>query len=452
MNKGNVFLISLGCDKNLVDSEQMLGDIVDAGYTIVNDEYEADYVIVNTCSFIHDAKEESVNTILEMGELKAENLKGLIGVGCLTQRYQDELATLIPELDGMLGATNYDEIVPALDFLSKGKSYFSFKDINYKTEIKGMRVGDFTSRFGYLKISDGCNNRCAFCIIPSLRGDLKSRKKEELVAEAESLLKQEKRELIIVAQDTLKYGLDLYKKRAFVDLVNDISRLDGMKWIRLMYCYPEDVTDEVISLIKNNPKVVHYLDTPIQHVSDKILKAMRRRTNKAQIYSMIDKLRTEVPDIVIRTSLIVGYPGETEEDFLELKDFVLSGALDKVGVFTYSREEDTPADLLDEQVDEDVKIRRREELMLAAQEVAFYKNRRKVGRVYEVLIEGFITDEGVYVGRSFEDAPKVDSMIFVSSEKPLIVGSYVKVKITDFSDYDLVGEVVFDDLVMEEEG
>ncbi len=440
MNKGNVFLISLGCDKNLVDSEQMLGSITDAGYTLVNDEAEADYIIVNTCSFIHDAKEESVNTILEMGELKSEGLKGLIGVGCLTQRYQNELAELIPELDGMLGATNYDEIVDVLENIEDGEKYFSFNDINYKTKITGSRISDFTTRYGYLKISDGCNNRCAFCIIPSLRGDLKSRSKNELIKETENLVAQEKREVVIVAQDTLKYGLDLYHKRAFTELVDDLSKIDGLKWIRLMYCYPEDVTDEVIELIKTNDKVVHYLDTPIQHVSDKILKSMRRRTNKKQIYSMIEKLRREVPDIIIRTSLIVGYPGETEEDFAELRDFVAEGHIDKVGVFTYSKEENTAADLLDNQVDEETKTRRRDELMKIAQELTFYKNRRKVGSTYEVLIEGFIVDEDVYVGRTFEDAPKVDSMVFVNSDEPLLVGSYVKVKITDFSDYDLIGE------------
>ncbi len=444
MNKGNVFLISLGCDKNLVDSEVMLGSIASAGYTLVNDESEADYVIVNTCSFIHDAKEESVNTILEMGQLKESGLKGLIGVGCLTQRYKDELRELIPELDGMLGATNYDEIVDVLDRVSAGEKYFTFKNVNYKPTVYKERISDFTSKYGYLKISDGCNNRCAFCIIPKLRGDLKSRPLEELVDEAKKLVYNDKREVVIVAQDTLKYGLDLYKKRAFSDLVNEISKIDDLKWIRLMYCYPEDVTDEVISLIKNNKKVVHYLDTPIQHVSDKILKAMRRKTNKAQIFSMIKKLKEEVPDIVIRTSLIVGFPNETEEDFNELKEFVKLGLIDKVGVFTYSKEEDTIADLLDGHIDEETKNKRRDEIMEICQLNAFDSNKTKVGKTYEILIEGFIVDDDVYVGRTFMDAPKVDSFVFVHSEEPLLVGSYVNVKITDYSYYDLIGEVDYE--------
>ncbi len=441
MNKGNVFLISLGCDKNLVDSEVMLGSIVDAGYTLVNDESEADYVIVNTCSFIHDAKEESVNTILEMANLKNENVKGLIGVGCLTQRYKEELGELIPELDGMLGATNYDEIVDVLDKVREGEKYFTFKNINYKPENYANRISDFTAKYAYLKISDGCNNRCAFCIIPSLRGNLKSRDKGELIEEARKLVRDDKREINIVAQDSLKYGLDIYKRLAFVDLANDLSEIDDLKWIRLMYCYPEDVTDEVVSLIKNNDKVANYIDIPIQHVSDKILKSMRRKTNKKQIFKMINKLKTEIPDIVIRTSLIVGYPGETEEDYNELKEFVKSGVLDKVGVFTYSREENTPADLLDGQVDDDTKVRRRDELMEIAQLNAFDKNKSMLGNSYEVLIEGFVVDEGVYVGRTQYDAPKVDSVVFVHSDIPILVGTYVNVKITDYSYYDLIGEV-----------
>ncbi len=441
MNKGNVFLISLGCDKNLVDSEVMLGSIVEAGYTLVNDESEADYVIVNTCSFIHDAKEESVNTILEMAELKNENVKGLIGVGCLTQRYKEELSELIPELDGMLGATNYDEIVDVLDKVREGKKYFTFKNINYKPEKYAKRISDFTAKYAYLKISDGCNNRCAFCIIPSLRGDLKSRVKEELIEEARKLVRDDKREVNIVAQDSLKYGLDIYKRRAFVELVNELSEIDDLKWIRLMYCYPEDVTDEVVALIKNNDKVAKYIDIPIQHVSDKILKSMRRKTNQKQIFEMINKLKTEIPDIVIRTSLIVGYPGETEEDYNELKEFVKAGFLDKVGVFTYSREENTPADLLDGQVDEETKIRRRDELMEIAQLNAFDKNKTMVGNTYEVLIEGFIVEEGVYIGRTQYDAPKVDSVVFVHSDVPILVGTYLNVKITDYSYYDLIGEV-----------
>lgn len=443
MSKGNVFFVSLGCDKNLVDTEVMLGKIRDAGYELVNDEAYADVIIINTCSFIHDAKEESVLTILEMARYKEEgNLKGLIAVGCLTERYREELVKEIPELDGALGTSNYDEIVEAIEtILLKNQPYISFKDINYACEPYIKRVGDQTAQYAYLKISEGCNNRCTYCIIPSLRGNVRSRTIESLVEEANYLAMQGKTELIIVAQDVTKYGIDLYKKKALPELLKALALVEGIEWIRLLYCYPEDITDELIEVMAKEPKILHYIDIPVQHISDPILQSMARRSNGATIYGVIKKLREAMPDIAIRSSLIVGFPGETEEDFNALYDFVADVKLERVGVFTYSLEEGTKAATLPNQIEQAVMDERKERIMLLQQQNSLAKNEAMVGEVVTCMVEGFLPDEEVYVGRTYRDAPGVDGSVFFESHIELMAGRRVPVKITDFNEYDLIGEV-----------
>lgn len=441
MSKGNVFFVSLGCDKNLVDTEVMLGHIRDAGYDLVNEEAEADVAIVNTCSFIHDAKEESVQTILEMGGLKENKLKGLIAVGCLTQRYQEELVREMPELDGVLGTSNYDEIVQAIEAVMNKEKYISFKDINYACEPYIKRVGDQTAHYAYLKIADGCNNNCTYCIIPSLRGRVRSREIDSLVEEAAFLVSQGKTEVILVAQDVTKYGIDLYKEKALPKLLKALAEVDGLEWIRLLYCYPEDITDELIEVMAAEPKIMHYIDIPIQHISNPILKNMARRSNDATIKGVIDKLRKAMPDIAIRSSLIVGFPGESDEDYQKLADFVATYKLDRVGVFTYSLEEGTKAATMDNQIAQAIMDERRDGIMAIQQEVSLEKNEAMVGRIVDCIIEGYIPDDRVYVGRTYKDAPGVDGVIFISTDYDLLAGQIVPVKVTDFSEYDLIGDV-----------
>lgn len=438
-----IFFVSLGCDKNLVDTEVMLGKIRDAGYEIVNDEEEAEIIIVNTCSFIHDAKEESIQTILEMATYKESGrLKGLIAVGCLTQRYREELVQEIPELDGVLGTSNYDEIVDAIDcIMDKHEPYISFKDINYACDPYIRRVGDQTAHYAYLKIAEGCNNNCTYCIIPSLRGRVRSREIDSLVVEAKYLVSQGKTELILVAQDVTKYGIDLYKEKALPKLLKALVKVEGLEWVRLLYCYPEDITDELIEVMASEDKIVNYIDIPIQHVSDSILHAMARRSNNQTIKSVITKLRAAMPDIAIRSSLIVGFPGETEEDFILLRDFVGEYQLDRVGVFTYSLEEGTKAAEMDGQIDQEVMDRRREAIMAVQQEVSIAKNESMVDRILTCIIEGYIPDDHVYIGRTYKDAPGVDGNIFIESPFNLLAGQLVPVKVTDFNEYDLIGEV-----------
>jgi len=441
MSKGNVFFVSLGCDKNLVDTEVMLGHIRDAGYELVNEEAEAEVVIVNTCSFIHDAKEESVQTILEMSTLKESNLKGLIAVGCLTQRYQEELIREIPELDGILGTSNYDEIVQAIEAVMNKEKYVSFKDINYACAPYIKRVGDQTAHYAYLKIADGCNNNCTYCIIPSLRGRVRSREIDSLVEEATFLVEQGKTEIIIVAQDVTKYGIDLYKEKALPKLLKALVKIEGLEWLRLLYCYPEDITDELIEVMASESKIMDYIDIPIQHISNPILKNMARRSNDETIKGVITKLRTAMPNIAIRSSLIVGFPGENEEDYQKLADFVRDFKLDRVGVFTYSLEEGTKAATMGGQIAQEVMDDRRDGIMAIQQEVSLEKNEAMVGRIVDCIIEGFIPDDQVYVGRTYKDAPGVDGVIFISTDYKLLAGQIVPVKVTDFNEYDLIGDV-----------
>jgi len=438
----NVFFVSLGCDKNLVDTEVMLGLIKEAGHTLVNDETEAEIIIVNTCSFIHDAKEESVQTILDMARYKEEgSLKGLIAVGCLTQRYKEELIEEIPELDGILGTSNYDEIMPAIEMVVKGNErYIQFKDINYTPNVVAKRIGDGTSYYAYLKISEGCNNHCTYCIIPSLRGRIRSRTIESLVEETSYLVAQGKTEIVLVAQDVTLYGVDIYNEKALPRLLKALVEIEGLDWLRLLYCYPEAVTDELIQVMQEEDKIMNYIDIPLQHISDSILKRMARYSSEAKIKELIIKLRKAMPNIAIRASFIVGFPGETEADWLKLEDFVRTYQLDRVGVFTYSLEEGTKAAEMDGQIEQEEMDRRREAIMAVQQEVSLNKNSTLVGKVLTCVVEGFMTEEEVYMGRTYRDAPGVDGAIFFTSPYNLMGGQLVPVLVTDYNAYDLIGE------------
>lgn len=436
-----VFFVSLGCDKNLVDSEVMLGILADNNYIITSDEADADVIVINTCSFIHDAKEESIETILEMAEYKKNGkCKALIVTGCLSERYKQELFEELPEIDGALGTSNYDEILKVINNALENGKYSCFSDIDYSPDYKTKRMLSPTTAFAYLKIAEGCNNNCTYCIIPSLRGKYRSRKLEELVAEAEQLVVMGKNEIIVVAQDTTKYGMDLYGKRMLPELLKQLCKIDGLEWIRLLYCYPEDITDELIETIKNEKKVLHYIDIPIQHINNRILNSMARTSNRATIENVISKLRNDIPDICIRSTLIVGFPGETEEEYIELRDFVKNTKLNRLGVFTYSLEEGTPAAEMDLQISEDIKKRRQEELMLIQQEISFQNNEALIGKTLDVIVEGYLPDEEVYCGRSYMDAPNVDGMIFFQSPFEHITGQIVRVDIKKAQEYDLIGE------------
>lgn len=437
-----IFYVSLGCDKNLVDSEVMLGMMNEEGYTITSEEEEADIIIVNTCSFIHDAKEESIETILEMAEYKEiGNCKGLIVVGCLTERYRDELMVEMPEVDGILGTSNYDEIINTIKRVLEKEKVSSFKDINYSPKAYLNRLTNTTHAYAYLKIAEGCNNNCTYCIIPQLRGNIRSRDIESLVEEARYLVNQGKKEIILVAQDTTKYGIDLYKEKKLPQLIKELCKIEDLEWIRLLYCYPEDITDELIEVIKTEKKVMKYIDIPLQHVNDKILKDMARKSNKQTIIDVIQRLRTNIPEICIRSTLIVGFPGETDEQFDELKTFIKEMRLDRLGVFTYSLEEGTKAAMMDNQIKESIKKKRQKELMLTQQKISFEKNIEMIGKTIEVMIEGYLPDEEVYCGRSYKDAPNVDGVVFVNYDYELITGQIIKVIVEEAKEYDLIGVI-----------
>ena len=434
--------ISLGCDKNLVDTEKMLGLFRQNGWEFTDDEAEADAVLVNTCCFIGDAKEESVNTILEMAELKKEgNVKALLVTGCMAERYKQEILDEIPEVDAIVGTSSYDEIIDVLNGVFKGQGPVScFEDLDRLPKSKG-RVVTTGGYYGFLKIAEGCDKRCTYCIIPSLRGPYRSYPMEDLVEEAKALAEGGVKELIVVAQETTLYGVDLYGKKMLPELLRRLTEVSGIQWIRIQYCYPEEITDELIEVIKTEEKICHYLEIPIQHASDRILKRMNRRTNQAQLKEMIAKLRTEIPDIVLRTTLISGFPGETEEDHQLLMEFVDEMEFERLGVFAYSAEEDTPAYSFENQVPQEVKEERRDEIMELQQEIAFEHSEEMVGRILDVLIEGKVADEPAYVGRTYMDAPGVDGLIFVNSGELFMSGDFVRVKVVGASEYDLIGEV-----------
>ncbi len=440
----NVLFISLGCDKNLVDSEVMLGLLKDHGYSLTNDENEADAVVINTCCFINDAKEESITTIIEMADLKKNGrLRCILVTGCLAERYKSDIIKEIPEVDAVLGTTAYDRIIEAMDdVLKKDRKYEAYDPIDRLCLPKTNRVNTTGGYFSYLKIAEGCNKRCTYCIIPSLRGNYRSVPMEHLIKEAEFLAEGGTKELILVAQETTVYGVDLYKKKMLPELLKKLAAIKGIEWIRLLYCYPEEITDELIRTIKEEKKICHYIDMPIQHSSDRVLKAMGRRTNHAELVERIGKIRKEIPDIALRTSLIAGFPTETQEEHEELMEFVKQIRFDRLGVFTYSREENTPAAKMEGQVRAAEKKKRQKNIMRLQQKISKENCLKKVGQTFDVIIEGTLPDEGVYIGRTYMDAPGVDGMVFASSKDSLLSGEIVKVKITGAKEYDLYGEVI----------
>lgn len=439
----NILFISLGCDKNLVDSEVMLGLLDKKGYLIVDSEEDADIIVVNTCCFIHDAKEESIQTILEMAEYKKEGkLKALIVTGCLAQRYQQEIIDEIPEVDAVLGTTSYDHIVEAVEEALAGNGHVVLEDVDALPDVKEKRLVTTGGHYAYMKIAEGCDKHCTYCIIPKLRGNYRSVPMEKLLAEAKDLADQGVKELILVAQETTVYGKDLYGEKSLHKLLRELCKISKIQWIRILYCYPEEIYDELIQTIKEENKVCHYLDLPIQHASDAVLKRMGRKTSKAQLVEIIEKLRKEIPDISLRTTLITGFPGETQEQHEELKDFVDEMEFDRLGVFTYSPEEDTPAATMTEQIPEEVKEDRQAELMELQQEIAFDLAEDMVGREVLVMIEGKVADENAYVGRTYKDAPNVDGLIFINTDEELMSGDFVRVRVTGALEYDLIGELI----------
>lgn len=437
-----VLCVSLGCDKNLVDSEMMLGLLNREGYTFTDDEMEADIVVVNTCCFIGDAKEESVNTILEMAELKkTARCRALIVAGCLAQRYKEEILDEIPEVDGILGTSTYDEISNVLKQILDGQQVSAFHDLNQSPEVEAERVVTTGGYYAFLKIAEGCDKHCTYCIIPSLRGHYRSVPMERLEAEARSLAAKGVKELILVAQETTLYGMDIYGRKELPALLRRLAAIPGIEWLRIQYCYPEEITDELIETIRTEDKVCNYLDIPIQHASDDILRRMGRKTNQAQLRGMVEKLRSQIPDIALRTTLIAGFPGETEADHEEVMAFVDEMEFERLGVFAYSAEEDTPAADFPDQIAREQKELWRDEIMELQQEIAFEKSESMVGRILEVMIEGKVADEPAYVGRTYMDAPNVDGYIFVNTGENLMSGDFAKVRVTGAAEYDLIGEL-----------
>lgn len=437
-----IFCVSLGCDKNLVDTEMMLGLLNKDGYTFTDDEHEADVVVVNTCCFIGDAKEESVNMILEMAELKKEGrCKALIVTGCMAQRYKQEILDEIPEVDGILGTSTYDEISNVLKKVLGGSRESCFHDLNALPRVEVPRVVTTGGYYAFLKIAEGCDKRCTYCIIPDLRGSYRSVPMERLIKEAKQLASQGVKELILVAQETTLYGIDLYKKKSLPKLLHELCKVPGIQWIRIQYCYPEEITQELIETIRDEEKVCNYLDIPIQHASDRILKRMGRRTNQKQLREMIASLRSQIPDIALRTTLISGFPGETEEDQEEVMQFVDEMEFERLGVFAYSQEEDTPAAEFPDQIPQELKEERRDEIMELQQEISYEKSQSMIGRVLEVMIEGKVADENAYVGRTYMDAPGVDGLIFINTDLDLMSGDFVRAKVTGALEYDLIGEI-----------
>lgn len=443
MKNKKILFISLGCDKNLVDSEVMLGILADRGFEMTDTEDDADIIIINTCCFINDAKEESINTILEMAEYKKTGpCKALIVTGCLAQRYKQEIVDEIPEVDAVIGTSKYDEIFDAVDQALKGSHFLDVDDLDRLPSVPGKRILTTGGHYAHLKIAEGCDKHCTYCIIPKIRGNYRSVPMEQLLAEAASLAEQGVKELILVAQETTLYGMDLYGKKSLHILLQELAKIKGIRWIRILYCYPEEIYPELIETIKNEKKVCHYLDMPIQHASDAILKRMGRRTTKAQLKETVSLLRKEIPDIVLRTTLIAGFPGETQEQHEELMEFVDEMEFERLGVFAYSPEENTPAASMPDQIPEEIKEERRDAILELQQEIAFDKAADMVGRTLYAMIEGKVTDEPAYVARTYADSPDIDGYVFVNTGEMLMSGDFVKVKITGSAEYDLIGELV----------
>lgn len=438
-----ILFISLGCDKNLVDTEVMLGMLASRGYEMTNEEQEADIIVINTCCFIHDAKEESIQNILEMAEYKKNgSAKALIVTGCMAERYRQEILDEIPEVDEVLGTTAYDRILDAVDAALAGQHEVMTADLDALPLPETKRLVTTGGHFAYLKIAEGCDKHCTYCIIPKIRGNFRSVPMERLIKEAEELADQGVKELILVAQETTLYGKDLYGEKSLPKLLRELCKISGIRWIRILYCYPEEITDELIQVIKEEPKICHYLDLPIQHANDTILKRMGRRTSKQELIDIVQKLRKEIPDICLRTTLITGFPGETQEQHEEVMEFIDTLEFDRLGAFTYSPEEDTPAATFEDQIDEEVKEDRQADIMELQQEIAFDKAEDMIGREVLVMIEGKVADENAYVGRTYRDAPNVDGLIFINTDVELISGDFAKVKVTGALDYDLIGELM----------
>ena len=437
-----ILFISLGCDKNLVDTEVMLGMLASRGYEMTNDEQEADIIVINTCCFIHDAKEESIQNILDMAEYKKNgSAKALIVTGCMAERYRQEILDEIPEVDEVLGTTAYDRILDAVDAALAGQHEVMTADLDALPLPETKRLVTTGGHFAYLKIAEGCDKHCTYCIIPKIRGNFRSVPMERLLKEAQDLAAQGVKELILVAQETTLYGKDLYGEKSLPKLLRELCKISGIRWIRILYCYPEEITD-LIQVIKEEPKICHYLDLPIQHANDTILKRMGRRTSKQELIDIVQKLRKEIPDICLRTTLITGFPGETQEQHEEVMEFIDTLEFDRLGAFTYSPEEDTPAATFEDQIDEEVKEDRQADIMELQQEIAFDKAEDMIGREVLVMIEGKVADENAYVGRTYRDAPNVDGLIFINTDVELISGDFAKVKVTGALDYDLIGELM----------
>lgn len=437
-----ILFISLGCDKNLTNSEEMLGLLTRSGHEIVDSEEEAEVIVINTCCFIHDAKEESIENILEMAEYKkAGTCKALIVTGCMAQRYQKEIIQEIPEVDAVLGTSSYRDILKAVEEACAGRHFEEYRDIHELPEDSGRPVLTTGGHYGYLKIAEGCDKHCTYCIIPSLRGRFRSVPEERLISQAEYMAEQGVKELILVAQETTVYGTDLYGKKTLHLLLKKLCQIKGIRWIRVLYCYPEEIYDELIQVMKEEKKICHYLDLPIQHASDKILRRMGRRTTRAQLTEIIHKLRRGIPDIVLRTTLITGFPGETDEDHQELMEFVDEMEFDRLGAFTYSPEEGTPAEKMENQVPEEIKEDRRDELMELQQEISLKKGNDRIGQELMVMIEGKVSGESAYIARTYGDAPKVDGYLFVQTGELMMTGDFAKVRVTGALEYDLIGEL-----------
>lgn len=442
----NILLVSLGCDKNLCDSEAMLGLLAANNYEIVNDEEEADAIVINTCSFIKDAMEESINTILEMAELKKKRLKYLIVCGCLAERFKDEIFDELPEIDAVVGTTSFDRIVSVIRQLEESDNnrtprVMCYEDVNRLAVTDADRVITSGTFMGYLKIAEGCDKFCTYCVIPHIRGRYRSVPMDRLVKDAAYMASRGIRELVLVAQETSCYGVDLYGKKCLHELIHRLAEIDGIRWIRLLYCYPEEIYDELVDCFVTEPKLCHYIDMPIQHSEDSILKRMGRRTDRSSLAATINSLRMKVPDIIIRTTFITGFPGETEENHEGLLDFIDEMEFDRLGVFTYSREENTPAAEFPDQVDEELANIRRNEIMELQQDISLEKNRALIGKILEVVVEGYQPEEDIYVGRSYMDAPGVDGFVFIRCDYELISGTFVNVKITEAGPYDLIGDI-----------
>jgi len=437
-----ILFLSLGCDKNLVDSEEMLGLLTTHGYEITDDETEADIIVINTCCFINDAKDESVQAILEMAEYrKSGRCKALLVTGCMAQRYRQEILDELPEVDAVLGTTAYEDIIPAIEKALAGERSMEIQPLEHLPQPHKERVVTTGGHYAYLKIAEGCDKHCTYCIIPKLRGPYRSVPMERLIAQAETLAGQGVKELILVAQETTLYGMDLYGHKCLHLLLEALCKISGIRWIRILYCYPEEITDELIDVMRREPKICHYLDLPIQHASDAVLKRMGRRTTRADLTEIIENLREKIPDIVLRTTLIAGFPGETQEQHEELMDFIDEIEFDRLGVFPYSQEEDTAAAAMPDQHDEETKLAWQEELMELQQEIAFDRAERMVGRTVTAMVEGELPDDHVYVARTYGDAPNVDGLLFINTSETLMSGDFAQVVITGAQEYDLIGEI-----------